>query len=537
AVVALFVFAMTMLVLSENLLGVFLFWEGVGVCSYLLVGHWHERPTAAAAAFKAFLVNRVGDFGFLFGALLLWWLHGQVDGWNDPGSLLTFTSLFDAAGRIFRAEPEWATLACGLLFLGAMGKSAQFPLHVWLPDAMEGPTPVSALIHAATMVTAGVYITARLSPLLIFAPEVQKMVLLIGAITALYAALTALTQTDLKKMLAYSTVSQLGLMFMAVGAAAADPHLLPFAVTAAVFHLFTHAFFKGLLFLSAGSVMHAMGDVIDMREFSGLRKKLPATHLLFAIGTATIAGVPMLSAFWSKDEILAVLDEAYRHDGPNQAGYRIAFFVAAGTSLLTAFYSFRAYFLTFWGDEKIPAAAEGRVHEAPNSMLMPMRVLAVAAIGVGLAFGPTHLFAEKIKQTTGLTTEMKPHDPSLEIMGVSLLVAIVGIAAAWVLRPSMAAAADKAGPNLQLFGRMFSGTGLDHAYTVLVVRPLRVLALFCNVFDRYVLDELVHVAAWIPLRFGQIFQPMQTGRVQSYGYVMLLGLTGFVLLIVTVAIP
>ena len=300
AEVSLFVFAMCMLVLASNFLVLFVFWEGVGLCSYLLIGFWFRRPSAAAAARKAFLVNRIGDFGFLLGVFLIWVTFGTVN----------YQGVFENQGfleQVARDCPGRLELICLLLFLGAVGKSAQFPLHVWLPDAMEGPSPVSALIHAATMVTAGVYMVARCTPLFVHAPLAQLVVAGIGAFTALMAALIALTQNDLKRVLAYSTVSQLGYMFLALGCAAADKHVVTLAVTAAMFHLFTHAFFKALLFLSAGSVMHSMGDVIDMRRFGGLRRVLPMTHLTFLCGAAALAGVPLLSGFWSKDEILAAV--------------------------------------------------------------------------------------------------------------------------------------------------------------------------------------------------------------------------------------
>lgn len=268
AEIALFVFSMCMLVLADNFLLLFVFWEAVGLCSYLLIGFWFRRPSAAAAAKKAFVVNRIGDFSFLLGIFLLWTTFGTL----DFSQILFDPQLIKEA---VAGQPEIFLPICMLLFVGAVGKSAQFPLHVWLPDAMEGPTPVSALIHAATMVTAGVYLVARCTPLFVHAPMAQMTVAGIGAATALIAAITALTQYDLKRILAYSTVSQLGYMFMALGAAGADAALATHAVTFAMFHMFTHAFFKAVLFLSAGSVMHAMGDVIDMREFSGLRKTLP----------------------------------------------------------------------------------------------------------------------------------------------------------------------------------------------------------------------------------------------------------------------
>ena len=304
---ALFVFSMCMLVLAGSFLVLFVFWEGVGLCSYLLIGFWYRRPSAAAAARKAFLVNRIGDFGFLLGVLLIWDTFGTLNYDRRPRRLRRGCSNWRLQ------QPGVLVGICLLLFLGAVGKSAQFPLHVWLPDAMEGPSPVSALIHAATMVTAGVYLVARCTPLFELAPAAQLVVAGIGGFTALLAALTALTQNDLKRVLAYSTVSQLGYMFLALGCGIGGGPLLTLAVTAAMFHLFTHAFFKALLFLSAGSVMHAMGDVIDMRQFGGLRRVLPLTHWTFLCGAAALAGVPLLSGFWSKDEILLAVAAAADH--------------------------------------------------------------------------------------------------------------------------------------------------------------------------------------------------------------------------------
>ncbi len=327
AEIALFVFSMCMLVLASSFLMLFVFWEAVGLCSYLLIGFWFKKPSAAAAAKKAFVVNRIGDFGFILGVFLVWTTFGTL----DFDKVLGDPTLIS---EIVVQQPAVFTAICLLLFVGAVGKSAQFPLHVWLPDAMEGPTPVSALIHAATMVTAGVYLVARCTPLFVHAPYAQLWVAGIGAATALIAAITALTQHDLKRVLAYSTVSQLGFMFMSLGAAAGDEKLAAAAVTFAMFHMFTHAFFKALLFLSAGSVMHSMGDIIDMRQFGGLRKALPITHITFLAGALALSGLPVFSGFWSKDEILSVLKEATH--GPYPQFFLIVWGSALLSSLLTA---------------------------------------------------------------------------------------------------------------------------------------------------------------------------------------------------------
>lgn len=351
-VFGLFVFSMTGLVLSSNFVLTYAFWEGVGVCSYLLVGFWHAKPSASAAAKKAFLVNRVGDLGFAIALFLLWTYAPNHD--LSYANILTIETRDVLAGTtLFLGQSALFWVVIGL-FWAATAKSAQIPLYVWLPDAMEGPTPVSALIHAATMVTAGVYLLARSSLLLAAQPGIQMTVAIIGCATALLAALIALTQTDLKRVLAYSTVSQLGFMFMGIGAAVGD--IAQFAIVAAVFHLFTHAFFKALLFLGSGSVMHAMGGVIDMRRFSGLRHRLPYTWATFGIGSLALAGFPFLAGFWSKDEILAALKAASHEEGIAYAGVYVGiYWVAIFTALLTAFYTGRAFFLTFYGPEKLPS--------------------------------------------------------------------------------------------------------------------------------------------------------------------------------------
>ena len=311
----------------------FVFWEGVGLCSYLLIGYWFKKRSASTAARKAFLVNRIGDFGLILGITMIWSFTGS----------LGYDVVF-AKTSLLSSVSFWV---CLFLVMGAIGKSAQFPLHVWLPDAMEGPTPVSALIHAATMVTAGVYLVARCTPLFVMEPTVQLILSIIGVTTAVIAAIAALTQTDLKRVMAYSTVSQLGYMFMALGAGAGNEAIVTYAVIAAMFHLFTHAFFKALLFLGSGSVMHAMGHVIDMRRFSGLRHVLPITHFTFLIGCAALAGLPPFSGFYSKDEILMVL--AYGSKvGKYASEFQAIYYLAIVTAFLTAFYTFRAYFMTFW---------------------------------------------------------------------------------------------------------------------------------------------------------------------------------------------
>jgi NADH-quinone oxidoreductase subunit L len=513
---SLFVFAMCMLVLAANFLLLFVFWEGVGLCSYLLIGFWYERPSAAAAAKKAFVVNRIGDFGFLLGIFLIWTTFGSVD-FSDV--------LYDSErlAAVAADQPGRVTAICLLLFLGAVGKSAQFPLHVWLPDAMEGPTPVSALIHAATMVTAGVYVVARCAPVFMLAPAAQLIVGGIGAVTALIAALIAITQTDLKRVLAYSTVSQLGYMFMALGAGATGPEATTLAVTAAIFHLFTHAFFKALLFLAAGSVMHAMGDVIDMRRFGGLRRALPVTHWTFLCGAAALAGLPPLSGFWSKDEILAVLHGA--SEGPRYGAYFYAIFLlAVATAMLTAFYSFRAYFMTFWGEERFPEEASHHPHEASPVMAWPLGILALAAVVVGFAVGPaTHWFAEYLHHTPELAEAPHPelHVPLMILSGAA---AVIGIAAAWVLYvrspalPSRIAAA--LGP---LYKASLNKLYFDEIYWALVVAPLRLLAWFSSWFDRRVIDPLVDIIGLVPRFLSGVPRVFHHGLAPTYALVMWIG--------------
>ena len=522
AEVSLFVFAMCMLVLSSNFLFLFVFWEGVGLCSYLLIGFWFQRPSAAAAARKAFLVNRIGDFGFLLGVFLIWVTFGTLnyEGVFENQSFLQLVA---------REHPGRLELICLLLFLGAVGKSAQFPLHVWLPDAMEGPSPVSALIHAATMVTAGVYMVARCTPLFMYAPTAQLVVAGVGAFTALMAALIALTQNDLKRVLAYSTVSQLGYMFLALGSAAAHSQLATLAVTAAMFHLFTHAFFKALLFLSAGSVMHSMGDVIDMRRFGGLRRVMPLTHLTFLCGAAALAGVPLLSGFWSKDEILAAVSEAAHWGEPYGRFFLTLQVIAVVTALLTAFYTFRAYFLTFWGDERFPEEAGEHPHESPLVMSVPLLILAVFAVGVGALVGPTGLFGHYLAQTRGLTSGQE-HALAWGPMLLGTAAAIFGIFGAWLAYiaspdlPQRAASIWRKAYEWSL-NKMY----WDEIYQAFLVRPGELLAEVCRLLDQYVVDGCVDGLGRVALVFGRLLRSAQNGLVQSYAMVMIAGLAALLL--------
>jgi NADH-quinone oxidoreductase subunit L len=524
AVMSLFVFSMCGLVLANNFLLLVAFWEGVGLCSYLLVGYYYEKPSAAAAARKAFLVTRLGDTGFLLGIFLLW----KLGGWHTDLNLL-----FE---HIAKNPPDQGmlTTACLLLFCGAVGKSAQFPLYVWLPDAMEGPTPVSALIHAATMVTAGVYLLARCAPLFAMAPEAQITVAWIGGITALLAAFIALAQTDLKRILAYSTVSQLGFMFLALGTSGAISPA--FAVGAAMFHLFTHAFFKALLFLSAGSVMHAMGNVIDVRQFSGLRKIMPITHITFLCGAAALAGVPLLSGFWSKDQVFEALTEASESQSRFSAGYFVLFLMAGLTAFLTAFYTFRAYFLTFWGPEKIPHEAGHHAHESPSSMTLPLVVLAVGALFVGGVVEPfTHWFSDFLGTSPSLTRAAPGarevhHHLNWTVMGTSAVLALGGIGLAFAFYRN--GGAEKAPFGLdRIFTWSRNKLYVDELYYAVLVKPAEVLAFLARVFDGF-LDGLSRLIASLPRFVVDWVRPIQNGLVQFYALSMVLGLAVFLSFVV-----
>jgi NADH-quinone oxidoreductase subunit L len=545
--VALFVFSMIMLVLAANFLQLYMFWEAVGLCSYLLIGFWYEKPVAAAAGKKAFLVNRIGDFGFATGVFLIWTTFGSLD----------FSDVFDPAkiAEATATNPAMIGWICACLFLGAVGKSAQFPLHVWLPDAMEGPTPVSALIHAATMVTAGVYMVARCTPLYSMTPQTQMLVSFIGAFTALLAALIALTQTDLKRVLAYSTVSQLGYMFLGLGTG------LVSGVSGAMFHLVTHAFFKALLFLGAGSVMHAMGGVIDMREFSGLRRIMPQTHKTFLIGSLALAGLFPLSGFWSKDTILsaayearvAAVASAHGGEAGDQSGvetgddpaappepkllglsrpalFTLLFWMGSFTALLTAFYTFRAFFMTFYGPEKIPHEAGHHAHESPSVMCVPLWILAVGAVFLGALLDPhlTGIFDGFLERTIPAEHAAAHHGVSLFVVGVSTVAALAGIGAAYVMygtgtSPLPARINALAGPLAELSRHKFY---FDEIYFALFVWPLKALADLSRFLDWGVIDGLlVGGIGKLPEIAGRLPRPIQNGLVQFYALAMTLALS------------
>jgi NADH-quinone oxidoreductase subunit L len=567
AYIGLFVFSMTMLVSVSNFLLLFVFWEAVGVCSYLLIGFWYQKPEAATAGVKAFLVNRVGDFAFTLALFLIWCTYGTLNYHDtaDPDLVRGVLGQSRIALGDF-ATGGLATAICLLLLAGACGKSAQFPLHVWLPDAMEGPTPVSALIHAATMVTAGVYMVARCTPLFAASPTAQLVVAGIGGFTALLAALIALTQFDLKRVLAYSTISQLGYMFLALGAGTF------LGVTGGMFHLFTHAFFKALLFLGAGSVMHAMGGVIDMREFGGLRRLMPWTHVTFLVGCLALAGVFPLAGFWSKDAVLASVHDkvhAIEHEQEHRAAppdahapaeaaapqplaawsdsqlatsrwiYSLLYYSALFTAFLTAFYTFRAYCLTFHGPERIPAQAGHHAHESPGIMLAPLLVLAVCAVFAGLVnIGDFLQSAPSLAAGAIALTRPAHAEFHLLVAGLSTVAALAGIALALFLYlgEQTEARAVKNVMDLRgieralLVGQFFSPYRLsqnkfyfDELYTALFVWPLRVLAAVAYWIDRWIVDGLVDLAGKLPPAAGTLMRPLQMGLVQFYALAMVLG--------------
>ncbi len=451
---------------------------------------------------------------------LLWDTYGTLNFHDADG-------VAGILGQTRLAHPDWyvgggvATLICLLLMTGACGKSAQFPLHVWLPDAMEGPTPVSALIHAATMVTAGVYMVTRCTPLFWQSPDAQMVVAVIGTITAAMAGFIAITQTDLKRVLAYSTISQLGYMFLGLGTGTL------FGITAGMFHLFTHAFFKALLFLGAGSVMHAMGGVIDMTKFGGLRRLMPRTHWTFLFGCLALAGVIPFAGFWSKDMIMA----AVHKKAETQPLYSTLYIVGLVTAFATAMYTFRAYFLTFYGPERVPHEAGHHAHESPPAMTVPLMILAGCSLLVGVYFEMTHGFAEFLGRTPSLAFESLkeswPHDQhgmDTTVAAVSTAVAVIGIGVAFYLYVGNSAQVDwltaRVKPLYVLsLGKMF----IDPIYLVLFVWPLRLVSWLSALFDQWVIDGLVNLCGKIPLKVGEALRHLQTGMVQFYAIAMVLG--------------
>ena len=495
----LFLFFMLLLVLGKSLLVLFVGWEGVGLASYLLIGFWFEDAEKARAGSKAFVTNRVGDAGFLLGMFLLYASVGTLD-----------MPAINAAFAAPTPPPVSATVVGILLFIGATGKSAQIPLHVWLPDAMAGPTPVSALIHAATMVTAGVYMTARLSSIYVVAPEASQLIALIGVSTAFLAATIAVVQTDIKKVLAYSTISQLGLMFVAIGVG---------AYGVAIFHLYTHAFFKACLFLGAGSVIHAMGGEQDIRRMGGLARRIPITFATFAIATAAIAGIPPLAGFFSKDEIL------WFALASDRGGSTALFVLATFTALLTAFYMFRLLWLTFLGAPRMDEKTAHHVHESPLTMTGVLAVLAAGSAVGGFVAIPHYLEAQWPLPAVN-TAMAAMHSP---VIYVSAALGFIGLAgAAWIfggdVRRVERLQRRFAGVHRVLAGKYF----VDEAYATLLGRPLQWISkrVFLALGDRFLLDGSLHGLAALARRTAGALARVQTGNLQLYLVLALLGLLG-----------
>ena len=523
----LFVFMMLNLILANNFLLMFVGWEGVGLCSYLLIGFWYEKDSASNAGKKAFVVNRVGDFGFLLGIFLLFIHFGTLHFADIFGPLQKNPHMLDTAT---------ATTITILLFVGACGKSAQIPIYVWLPDAMEGPTPVSSLIHAATMVTAGVYMVARCNVLYSLAPISMAVVAIVGVATAIFTASIGFCQNDIKKVLAYSTISQLGYMFLGVGVG---------AYSAGIFHLMTHAFFKGLLFLGAGSVMHALSGELDMRKMGALRKKIPYTFWTFFIATLAIAGIPGLSGFFSKDEILW---QAF--SSPH--GYWLLWAVAALAAGMTAFYMFRALFMTFFGQSRVDEHVAHHVHESPKIMTVPLMVLAALSV-IGGYIGVPHILgganhiheflapvlgggAEPAKAHAGIALisqawasggEAGGHGASLELlmMLVSVVIALIGIGVAYLFYvknpalPKLVAEKWK-----RLYKLVFNKYYVDELYEILFINSLKNLGTgLWKGFDEFVIDGTVNGIAYLIGSLSRAMRKMQTGLVQNYAFSMIIG--------------
>jgi NADH-quinone oxidoreductase subunit L len=516
AYLSLFTFSMLMLVTSDNFIQLFFGWEGVGLCSYLLIGFWFKKPTANAAAMKAFIVNRVGDFGFALGIAAIFFTFGSVD----------FETVFKTATAFHADTPEasWVIFGmsvpvmdtiCLLLFMGAMGKSAQFMLHTWLPDAMEGPTPVSALIHAATMVTAGVFMLARCSPLFELAPTALMVVTYVGAITAFFAATIGLVQNDIKRVIAYSTCSQLGYMFFACGVS---------AYNAAVFHLFTHGFFKALLFLGAGSVIHAMSGEQDMRKMGGIWRKIPYTYAFMWIGSLALAGIPLFAGFYSKD---AIIESAW-FAGTTQ-GY-VAYTLGIAAALMTAFYSWRLLFMTFHGTPRADHHTMEHVHESPPIMLLPLVPLVLGAIFAGsIGYYAWGMFDPSLAFWNGSITILHHHEHEIPTLAyyAPLIAGVTGISLAYLFyirRPELPLLLKMRFAGIYKF--LLNKWYFDELYDFLFVR--RALdggrwlwsRIDTNVIDRLGPNGLAFVSRAVALRSAKL----QTGFLYHYAFAMLIGL-------------
>ncbi len=502
----LFIFFMLLLVLGSNYVVMFIGWEGVGLCSYLLIGFWFTNSSYASAAKKAFVMNRIGDLGFLIAVFLIFSTFNSVE----------FASVFPQAANMESGDSV-LILITALLFVGAIGKSAQIPLFTWLPDAMAGPTPVSALIHAATMVTAGIYMIARSNILFTLAPETLGVVAIIGLATLFLAAAIAVTQTDIKKVLAYSTVSQLGYMFLGLGVG---------AYTGAFFHVITHAFFKALLFLGAGSVIHAMSNEQDMRNMGGLKKKLPVTYLTMMIGTIAIAGLPPFSGFFSKDEILAHVYESNK----------IFWLIAVIGAMFTAFYMFRMMYLTFNGKFRGTTEQEHHLHESPASMTIPLIVLAILSavgglIGIPAVFGGNHwlagflapVFAASASKTGHLTLD---HTTEYILMAISVVAALIAMLYAYNRYVKQAhIPADEITRRSGLARLSYNKFFVDEIYEALITRPLNALSVFFfRIVDKAGIDGLVNGFGKGAVEASKTFRLLQSGMVGFYIFMMVAGI-------------
>ena len=502
----LFIFFMLLLVLGSNYIVMFIGWEGVGLCSYLLIGFWFTNSSYATAAKKAFVMNRIGDLGFLIAVFLIFTTFGSVE----------FSKIFPLAGNMVPGNSTIALIAL-LLFVGACGKSAQIPLFTWLPDAMAGPTPVSALIHAATMVTAGIYMIARSNVLFDLAPVVQHLIAIIGLATAVMGALVALTQTDIKKVLAYSTVSQLGYMFLGLGVG---------AYNGSFFHVITHAFFKALLFLCAGSVIHAMHHEQDMRHMGGLRKKLPVTFLTMLIGTIAISGLPPFSGFFSKDEILS---HVYEYN-------KVMWAIGVFTAFLTAFYMFRMLFLTFFGKYRGTHHAEEKIHESPKSMTIPLIVLAVlsaigGAIGIPESLGGSHWLSHWLAPVIQHHGEAPDHATEYILMAVSVVGVLISIAFAYskYVKQNHVPVADE-GQRSALAKLSYHKFYVDEIYDTLIRKPLDAISVFFyKVFDKKIIDGIVNGLGWSTSEASKGVRLLQSGNVGFYIFMMVVGIISLLL--------
>ena len=517
---SLFTFFMLMLVTADNFVQMFFGWEGVGLASYLLIGFWYEKPEANAAAIKAFLVNRVGDFGFALGIMATFFLFNTV---SFDQVFAAVPGMSNATLNFLGAEVPAMTLICLLLFVGAMGKSAQLGLHTWLPDAMEGPTPVSALIHAATMVTAGVFMVCRLSPMFEYSETALMVVTIVGASTAIFAATVGMVQNDIKRVIAYSTCSQLGYMFFAAGVS---------AYPAAMFHLTTHAFFKALLFLGAGSVIHAMSGEQDMRRMGGIFRYIPYTYMLMWIGSLALAGIPFFAGYFSKD---IVLEAAFASHTPWGT---YAFWLGIAAALLTAFYSWRLLIMTFHGRSRADEKVLHHVHESPWSMLAPMTVLAIGAVFSGwLAYdwfvgeGMEAFWGKSILILESHHALHDAHHVPLWVKLAPLVVGVVGIALAfwaYMARPDVPAKVAERLRGLYLF--LLNKWYFDELYDRIFVGPARRIGYrLWKGGDGAVIDGIgPDGLAAATIRLARKASQMQTGYVYHYAFAMLIGIAGFV---------